>query len=235
MQTRTDYEFSEVSLEVLLSDVTRGRVQVPEFQRDVNLTPRWIADLVASVSLGYPVGAITLLEVGSPLYRIPSRAIHGAPETDQEPRHLLVDGHHRVSAVYQALASRPPGLEDPQGEALCLDIALALDANADRSDALVWTKRSEIDRPTCALFPLDLVFAPASERENWEAKFLATDAPGDSNRRTLLRGFKETVLAMFEQYRVPVIGLGEPWTAWTIRMRSGSQGRELTQKYMRHP
>ena len=49
----------------LLEEAHDGRIQVPEFQRELILTDEWMKSLLASVSLGYPIGAVTLLEAGS--------------------------------------------------------------------------------------------------------------------------------------------------------------------------
>ena len=48
----------------LLEEAREGRIQVPEFQRELILTDEWMKSLLASVSLGYPIGAVTLLRQG---------------------------------------------------------------------------------------------------------------------------------------------------------------------------
>jgi hypothetical protein len=49
----------------LLEEAHDGRIQVPEFQRELILKDEWMKSLLASVSLGYPIGAVTLLEAGT--------------------------------------------------------------------------------------------------------------------------------------------------------------------------
>ena len=58
----------------LLEEAREGRIQVPEFQRELILTDEWMKSLLASVSLGYPIGAVTLAEItGAPA----TRSSHG--------------------------------------------------------------------------------------------------------------------------------------------------------------
>jgi hypothetical protein len=52
------------TLKRLLEEAHDGRIQVPEFQRELILKHEWMKGLLASVSLGYPIGAGTLLEAG---------------------------------------------------------------------------------------------------------------------------------------------------------------------------
>jgi len=49
----------------LLEEAHDGRIQVPEFQRELILTDEWMTSLLASASLGYPIGAVMLLEAGT--------------------------------------------------------------------------------------------------------------------------------------------------------------------------
>lgn len=48
----------------LLKDVGSGKIRLPDFQRDWKWDVDRIASLLASVSMGYPVGVIMLLESG---------------------------------------------------------------------------------------------------------------------------------------------------------------------------
>ena len=65
----------------LLEEAHDGRIQVPEFQRELILTDEWMKSLLASVSLGYPIGAVTLLEAGTA--RCGSRPRHRRPAVAQ--------------------------------------------------------------------------------------------------------------------------------------------------------
>ena len=97
----------------LLEEAHDGRIQVPEFQRELILTDEWMKSLLASVSLGYPIGAVTLLEAGSREMRFESTSIADPPLSSHEPERLLIDGRRRITGLYQALASgRPVEIRD---------------------------------------------------------------------------------------------------------------------------
>lgn len=51
-------------LEELLKEASIGKSQLPEFQRGWVWADRNIAGLIASISLGYPVGTIMMLRTG---------------------------------------------------------------------------------------------------------------------------------------------------------------------------
>src|SRR5207249_1300076 len=99
----------------LLEEAHDGRIQVPEFQRELILTDEWMKSLLASVSLGYPIGAVTLLEAGDPGTRFETGTIAVSP-SPRDPERLLVDGRRRITGLYQALASGRPVQTDDGGD-----------------------------------------------------------------------------------------------------------------------
>jgi uncharacterized protein with ParB-like and HNH nuclease domain len=58
------FESPDENLGDLLGRVAAGKVQLPDFQREWKWDDDRIASLLASVSLGYPVGVVMTLEVG---------------------------------------------------------------------------------------------------------------------------------------------------------------------------
>jgi len=221
---------SRGTLERVLSEVRDGLIQVPEFQREVVLKPLWIAELLASTSLGYPIGAVTLLAAGNPDYHFAARPVSGAPFCDRDPLRFLVDGQHRVSALYQGLAPVLSSPTDDSVAAFYMDMNLALDNEADRSDAVVWDVLQQAEERN--LFPLNLVFGTAADVGRWEESFLENSrALERRGRASLFDEFNERVLPAFRQYRLPTILLDEAWTGWTIRVRAGQNGRSLREEY----
>lgn len=53
-----------IDLAELLKDTETGRLQLPDFQREWKWEDDRIRELLASITLGYPVGVIMTLEVG---------------------------------------------------------------------------------------------------------------------------------------------------------------------------
>ena len=60
------FDSPDLNLGDLLREVGSGKIRLPDFQRDWKWDTDRIAGLLASVSLGYPVGVVMLLDVGGP-------------------------------------------------------------------------------------------------------------------------------------------------------------------------
>ena len=218
-------------LERLLEEAHDGRIQVPEFQRELILKDEWMKSLLASVSLGYPIGAVTLLEAGTPEMRFETTPIADPPLSSREPERLLIDGRRRITGLYQALASGRPvqirdGANEPAQRGYYIDIAAALDPAVDRDEAIISVPdpsgaESEWEQ---SLFPLRLVFGAKAERGRW-LKRLASHSAERSGR------FETEVLAAFDGYQVPTIVLDKETTRWSVRVHGGAEGRSLSDRF----
>lgn len=151
----SSFSCAKESLRDLLDDVHTGRIQIPEFQRDLDLTDDWVRSLLASVTLNYPIGALTLLEAGHPDFRFTSRPVPGVAATSGRPRRLLIDGQFRLAALHHALYAGTAPFH-------YIDVAAALDPRADRDTAILTRPRAE-DSPR--YFPLHRTFAEAAAPE----------------------------------------------------------------------
>jgi hypothetical protein len=221
-------------LERLLAAVHDGRIQVPEFQRELSLDDDGVKCLPVSVSMSYPIGAVKLLQCGSNDVRFQARAVTGAASAANEPERLLLDGQHRVSALYQVLASgRAVQIDDERGERLqrwyYIDIDAALDPDADRDEAIVsvpeplrveleWEHRS---------FPLRLVFGGDVGLRRWKHGF----AEHNDSVRDRWDGFEAEVLNAFRGYLLPTIIVGKEQTRWAVRVHGGAEGRNLSDQF----
>ncbi|MBQ3459023.1 MAG: DUF262 domain-containing protein [Synergistaceae bacterium] len=56
----------DTNLSELLSDANNGTIQLPEFQRSWTWDDARIRNILASLSQGYPMGAIMCLQYGNP-------------------------------------------------------------------------------------------------------------------------------------------------------------------------
>ncbi len=243
---------TEEPLGSLLEHVDVGRIQIPEFQRELTLHDEWTKSLLASVSLGYPIGAITLLQTGSPDLRFEARPLPGVPAASAEPELLLIDGQQRMSSLYQVLASaRVVQLHDEDGEPIrrwyYLDVDAALDPAADRDEAFISVPETRQaphgDEMTADLsatewewghgwFPLRLVFGAPDEMRRWQRGFIGHGSADDAKIReqTMSRLDREIVTA-FHRYRLPTIVLGPETTRWSVRVHGGPDGRHLSDRY----
>ena len=94
-----------ISLDVLLSDVDEGRVQIPRFQRKYVWTPQMMRELFESVLSGYPIGSLLFwtpreLDVLT-MENIGPMDAPKAP--DKFPISLVLDGHQRLATLYGVL------------------------------------------------------------------------------------------------------------------------------------
>lgn len=125
----------------LLREIQRGDLQLPDFQRSWVWDDDRIRDLLASVSLGWPVGAVLLLECGGTV-RFKARNVEGSPPSAGKERRLVLDGQQRLTSLYLALQSGAPvptidRKGDPIKRIYYFDIKKCIDAEVDRYDAIL--------------------------------------------------------------------------------------------------
>lgn len=58
------FRTAEPNLKDVLADIHNGIIQLPDFQREWVWDDRHILELIASVSLSFPIGAVMFLEAG---------------------------------------------------------------------------------------------------------------------------------------------------------------------------
>jgi len=71
------FDSPDVNLGDLLKDVSSGKTQLPDFQREWKWDTDQIRSLLASISLGYPVGVVMTIEVGGDSVQFLPRPISG--------------------------------------------------------------------------------------------------------------------------------------------------------------
>ena len=104
------FKTNPVGLKKLLDDIENRKIQLPDFQRGWVWDDNRIRGLLASISRGFPVGAVmTLLSGGEIRFR--ARTIEGVGSNGAvSPDEFLLDGQQRLTSLYQAL--RHPGPVD---------------------------------------------------------------------------------------------------------------------------
>lgn len=223
----TTFTSDKESLLPLLQTIRDGKTQLPDFQRPWVWDDEHIKDLLASVSLSYPIGAVMMLETGNAEMRFKPRLIEGVTlNNPPDPERLILDGQQRLTSLFQSLFSGHPVLtKDARGKSIhrwyYLDIAKSLDPNIDReeaiislpSDRIIRNFRSEVlaDYSTiekeCAaeLLPLPLVFDMVG-LTNWQLRYLQSD-PAYLQERLARWNDLLQVIQSYQQYQVPVISL----------------------------
>lgn len=89
----------------VLSDVVKGKIQLPDFQRGWIWDDEHVRSLLVSVARSFPVGAVMLLETGGAT-RFQVRPIENVPfvGTPPDPELLILDGQQRLTTLTQVLS-----------------------------------------------------------------------------------------------------------------------------------
>lgn len=212
----------------LLAQVRKGEIQLPDFQREYKWDDDRIKSLLATLTLGHPMGVLMMLETGGRETRFKPRPLTGALP-GAGPEFLLLDGQQRMTSLFQALGSgRAVETVDPRGKNIrrwyYLDLEAAIDPAADREEAVVsvpedrvsrsdFARQIDLDISTRALevehgmFPLRLVY-DQSDAMQWLFEY-AGSRPERMGKAQL---FQSTVLGPMLSYQIPAIQLGKDTT-----------------------
>jgi hypothetical protein len=224
------FESPDYPLSDLMKVVGTGRLQLPDFQREWKWDDDRIRSLLASISLGHPVGVVMMLETGAADVKFAAKTLAGVDpkEVLAPPERLLLDGQQRLTSLFQALSSGAPvQTADARGKKLTrwyyVDIGAALGDPGDRDEAVVSvpedkTVRDDFGRVVVKdystltlecheeMFPLSRVFDSAATNE-WMVAYLQLDSAQMPARLARWNLFQQRVLANFTGYLVPVIVL----------------------------
>lgn len=217
-------------LQKILEDVKIGAIQLPDFQREWKWDDQRIRELIATVTLDYPLGVVMTLETGG---RSPfrTRPLTGAEASGSvTPDLLLLDGQQRLTSLFQALhLDRPVRTVDARGKELkrwyYVDIAKAVRHAPDRDEAIVsvpedrvlradFARRVELDLSSAELecraahFPLSRVFDSDSVTA-WQRRFVKMD---EERNWDLWAKFEQQVLNHIRSFQIPMIRLSAATT-----------------------
>ncbi|MBA2286379.1 MAG: DUF262 domain-containing protein [Ktedonobacteraceae bacterium] len=227
-EASTTFQSMKDSLTKLLQEISEGKIQLPDFQRDWIWDDEHIKSILASVSLSYPIGSIMMLQTGNENVRFKQRFLEGVVLSKHlEPDGLILDGQQRLTALFQALyANKAVETRDARGKKMVrwyyIDIK-ALNANGEREEAIIGIPedrkvrnfRGEVigDYSTteleCAagLFPLRLVF-DAVGLMNWQMSYLGIDKDHNDEYFQRFTTLLKQIIQPIQQYQMPVILLG---------------------------
>ncbi|MEV8588023.1 DUF262 domain-containing protein [Streptomyces sp. NPDC051180] len=204
-----------------MADMRRGRLAIPDFQRDFVWDPSDTQKLLVSIIARYPAGTLLFWEQKTPQIR--RRSFEGFDEVELRPNAALVlDGQQRMTSIFRALSGVGQqrfyvDLNALQG--LHFDHTGPLDASR-LDDVIVYREvnaRSLKKRPPenaaeemrLGLFPLSLI---ESDRiEEWlDGMEDVSDLFEDwKERRQKLRELIRKYLRPIGNYRFPVVELPE--------------------------
>ncbi|MBO0803989.1 MAG: DUF262 domain-containing protein [Nocardiopsaceae bacterium] len=193
----------------LASQVIRGKIRLPRFQREFAWNKQQVLDLMDSIFRNYPIGSLILWESSASLAsEIDIAGLRVEPRHDDGDTIYLLDGCQRLSAICGALYWQPDGDPDSYWN-------LVYDLEEER-----FLHRADLDEPPARQVPLRLVsHSKYSEFLRWT------------------RGLPDRLLERavdlherFGEYEVPVVtlratGLSE---IGRIFQRVNSRGTPLT-------
>lgn len=226
MSELTTFDSTKESLLDLLRSAREGKTQLPDFQRGWVWNDRHIRELLASVSLGHPIGAVMMLQTGNPNVRLQPRPVEGV-ETRTEPERLILDGQQRITSLYQAFMSKKvvatrDDRKQPIKRWYYLNIEKALDPGVERDDAIVGLPEDRILRnfrnepitdcsdlgKECALglLPIRALFE-TTELSTWMMAYVNQEPAKMQERFGIWNRLMNEVLTPIQQYQIPIIQL----------------------------
>lgn len=219
----------DTELKRLLQEAGEGKIQLPEFQRGWTWDDDRIRGIIASMTQGYPMGAIMLLQYGNPSIRFKYRMLEGVKASVCEPEFLILDGQQRLTSIFRAACSPDPVETRTENKKditryYYLDMNMCLNRNADRFEAVVsipedhkikknFNREVMLDLSTRVLeyehemFPLNIIF-DSNAREDWADGY--KDFYGNTKEyKDKYKSFRNEILDTITGYKLPVITLNK--------------------------
>lgn len=211
----------------IISDISKGELQLPNFQRDWVWDEDHIRSLLVSVASSLPIGAVMLLENSdeSGGVKFGTHPIKGVEIKGElpKPSYLILDGQQRLTSLTQALSLEDPVKYESRGKPTSvyfyIDINTAIKEQTLENAIITVGKdkkrkasigQSEIDLSSPELeydslmFPCNKVF----KESTWQLGLL-TNA---RDKITIYTQFKEQFLDAFGKYKLPIIILKKTTT-----------------------
>lgn len=217
----------DTELFILLGEVNTGKMQLPEFQRSWTWDDGRIRGILASLSQGYPMGAIMRLQYGNESIRFKYRTIEGAEAPGTIPDYLVLDGQQRLTSMFRATFSREPvATKTDKGKKIerfyYLNMNACLDDSIDRQDAIISVPadrkiKTNFDRDVLLdlstpeleykheMFPINIIF-DGNAREDW-ADGYKDYYQNSVEAKEKYKRFRNDVLDTITKYKLPVITL----------------------------
>ena len=223
--TITSFDSGKEFISDMLSDVSVGKTQLPDFQRGWVWDDHHIRDLIASVSQSFPIGAVMTLATGGPDVNFKPRPLEGTSQRLESvaPDILILDGQQRLTSLFQSLqAGNAVITKDARGKPIrrwyYLDMKKSVSDGFEREDAVISVPEDRIVRTfrgnvilnlsspqnefTEDMFPLRQIFTSNEWRreycKHWEY---------NHNKVELFDDFDEQIIDKFRRYQIPVITL----------------------------
>lgn len=215
------FDSTKRSLPDILSDIVKGKIQLPDFQRGWVWDDDHIRSLLVSIARSFPVGAVMLLETGGEA-RFQLRPVEGVElQPGSSPELLILDGQQRLTTLTQVLALKTAvKTRTDKGKAIqrhyYWHIPTALEGGERLEDAIIAVEEDKVERTNFGKdIKLDLTTAekecaqlyfPCDQILNSDAWEEALQEHAPDHFPQYIK-FRKEVLNAFRGYQVPVIQL----------------------------
>jgi len=217
---------NDVSISDILTNISKGDIQLPDFQRGWVWDDYRIRALIASISNSYPVGAVMFLEYGGDNVRFKYRPFTGV-DIKVRPDKLVLDGQQRLTSIYCSMGCTDVVKTITEKKVdinrfYYIDILKSLDSQTDRVDAILsipedrmiksdFGRQIDLDLATREkefenhMFPLNIVYDHIA-CSNWQFDYQAYHG---YNREISERyaQFNKEILVTVQSYKIPIITL----------------------------
>ena len=200
-------ETNKLELDDVLREIERGNIQLPDFQRSWMWRDSQIKSLLASVSLGIPIGTILTTEGDQELSHRPFAGVNLLETTPAKT--LVLDGQQRLTALFQACKSGQPvtteSRKDTTQRHYYFDMKKCIEED-DREDCVISenANRSKYDVPTKQyedeIFPTGMMFKYRQWRDDYLEHY-----DHDKSKRELVHEFEDIVVHSFGRYQIPEV------------------------------
>ena len=218
---------NDIKITELIECIHKGKIQLPDFQRDWIWDDNHIRALISSIVAAFPIGAAMFLSCGNPQVKFKCRAVEGAPSLNNEPETLILDGQQRLTSIYASLYSKNVVMtKSDKGKSVrrfyYIDIEKSLDSSVDKIDAIIsvpedkviksdFNRKIELDVSSTAkefenkMFPLNIVFDTAA-KSTWRLGYYK-HYNFDAEIIDRLAKFESEIVEKISSYTIPVIFL----------------------------
>lgn len=227
------FETNEPTLEELLRDVSTGKIQLPDFQRQWVWDDVHIRELIASVVKSFPIGAVMLLSTEGDGVRFKPRPVEGVSlPQNRKPKLLILDGQQRLTSLYLALVNQEPvKTQNEKKQSLkryyYLNIEKSLSNEDDMIEAIIGVPEDRVVRSDFArkielnlsmpeleyefgYFPANILFH-GELRLKWRNGYNAYFGYNPDKMR-VMDAFESEIWLPLQKYKLPVIELLEDTT-----------------------
>ena len=169
-------------LSTLLNQVQNHEIQLPDFQRGWVWEDTRIRALLASLTKGFPIGAIMLLESGGD-FNFKCKNIEGSGDEEKEPQLMILYGQQRMTSTFLAMRSKNPvntmtDQNKPIKRYYYLNMNTALNSEVDRYDSIIAVDENKQIRENIGR---DIVLDLSTREKEFENKMIPFNILSDQN------------------------------------------------------